>query len=1118
MVLGLPIPCFFCTFKFKQSKCKSSFESIISLKFYQMFLEVINKLLIISLLITFSSCQKDEEKWFKKVSSETSGITFTNAIIENDQYNMINYSYLYNGGGVGVGDVNNDGLPDIFFTSNQGTCELYLNKKDLHFENITKKANVQTKGWCTGVTFVDINADGFLDVYVCKSGNCPTDERKNLLFVNDGNKNGKWLGTFTEQAEKYGIANDGWSSQAAFFDYDKDGDLDLYVLNATNEDRQPNRIKENRELDGNSSANDAFYRNDNGKFSEIHTQAGIIDDGWGLGLGVGDFNNDGWEDLYISNDFLANDLIYFNNTKGGFIEKSKTVLAHSSHFSMGNDIADFNNDGLQDIIVADMMPSTNQQRKKMAGTLSNEAFEMVLQRGYNPQYMRNTLQLNNGTGLPFSEIAMMAGVNATDWSWSPLVADFDNDGWKDLFISNGYRHDITDMDFITDNAKLGQQMQLYDADKIIKETAKKQPEYKTKNRLFKNKKGSNFEDVSDKIDENTSSFTNGAIYSDLDKDGDLDLITNNIDEKAEISENISPQKNYLKINLSEGSQNRFALGAEVLIFQKNVTQTFHHSVTKGYLSSTDYSINIGLGENSKIDSLQIIWTDRTYQTLKNIKANQILNIKKALNLPKYLSKSLSKPFFQTSEFPFQNIEEPYNDFAAEPLLPHRFSTEAPTMTKGDINADGLEDFFVAGSLYKTGTFFIQKSNGTFTQKSLKSPIPIGDGGDCLLFDVDNDHDLDLYLASGGNEFEVNSTFYQDQIFLNDGKGDFNYSVERLPKMNTPSSCVVASDYDKDGDWDLFVGGRRQIVQYGEPGTSYLLQNNKGFFRDISSPELKNIGMVTTAIWTDIDQDGWQDLLIAGEFMPILSLKNEKGKLSQNPTKIAESGFWNTLAQADFDKDGDLDFIVGNIGTNNKFGITPKTPYRLYLKDFDGNGFADPIITYYVQGKEYPAANRDELLKQLPFLRKKIEKYADYSKASLHDIFNESELENALIKKVVIDKSIYLENTKNGFIIKSLPEMAQVSSIKSFWVEDFDKDGNLDVIAVGNSYAPEVGTGRVNASLGILLKNIGKGVFKVIPSSKSGIIAYGDVRHILKIKGKKNILIVSRHNDRFVQIQ
>ena len=1076
------------------------------------------KSFIIILFLTFSSCQKEEDKWFRKVPSEASGITFTNSITENDQYNMIDYSYLYNGGGVGVGDVNNDGLPDIFFTSNQSTCELYLNKKDLHFENIAKKANLQTKGWCTGVTFVDINADGFLDIYVCKSGNCPADERKNLLFVNNGMKGKNWSGTFTEQAEKYGIDNTGWSTQAAFFDYDKDGDLDLYVLNATNEDRQPNRIKENRELDGKSAANDAFYRNDKGKFTEIHTEVGIIDDGWGLGLGVGDFDNDGWEDLYISNDFLANDLIYFNNTRGKFTEKSKTLLAHTSHFSMGNDIADFNNDGLQDIMVADMMPSTNQQRKKMAGTLSNEAFEMVLQRGYNPQYMRNTLQLNNGTGLPFSEIAMMSSVNATDWSWSPLLADFDNDGWKDLFISNGYRHDITDMDFITDNAKLGQQMQLYDADKIIKETAKKQPEYKTKNRLFRNTKGLKFEDISDKIDENMPSFTNGAIYSDLDNDGDLDLITNNIDEKAEILENISPKKNYLKISLSEGSQNRFALGADLLVFQKNVTQTFHHSVTKGYLSSTDYSINIGLGENTTIDSLQIIWTDRTFQTLKNVKANQILNIKKVSNLPKYFIKNLEIPFFQTSEFPFQNIEEPYNDFAAEPLLPHRFSTEGPTMTKGDINADGLEDFFVTGSLYKTGTFFTQKPNGTFTEKSLKSPIPIGDGGECLLFDADNDLDLDLYLASGGNEFEVNSIFYQDQMFLNDGKGNFEYTPNRLPKMNTPSSCVVASDYDKDGDLDLFVGGRRQIMKYGEAGTSYLLQNNKGFFRDISSSNLKNIGMVTTALWTDIDQDGWQDLLIAGEFMPIFSLKNENGKLSQNPTKIAESGFWNTLVQADFDQDGDLDFIAGNIGTNNKFGITPETPYRLYLKDFDGNGFADPIITYYVQGKEYPAANRDELLKQLPFLRKKIEKYADYSKATLQDIFDESQLENALIKEVVTDKSIYLENTKNGFIIKSLPEMAQISSIKSFCVEDFDKDGNLDVIAVGNSYAPEVGTGRMNASLGTILKSSGKGIFKVIPSLKSGIIAQCNVRQILKVKNKRNFLVVSKHNDKFIQIR
>lgn len=1040
-----------------------------------------------------------------------------NTIKENDQYNMIDYSYLYNGGGMGVGDLNNDGLPDIFFTSNQGICELYLNKKELHFENITQKAKVQTKGWCTGVTFVDINADGFLDIYICKSGNCPAVERRNLLFVNDGMKGGKWSGTFTEQAEKYGIANEGWSSQAAFFDYDKDGDLDLYVLNATNEDRQPNRIKENRELDGHSNANDAFYRNDKGKFVEIHTQAGIIDDGWGLGLGVGDFDNDGWEDLYVSNDFLANDLIYFNNQRGGFWEKSKSLLAHTSHFSMGNDISDFNNDGWQDIIVADMMPSTNQQRKKMAGTLSNEAFEMALQRDYNPQYMRNTLQLNNGKGLPFSEIAMMAGVNATDWSWSPLLADFDNDGWKDLFISNGYRHDITDMDFITDNAKLGQQMQLFDADKIIKETAEKQPEYKTKNRLFQNTKGLKFDDISDKIEENMPSFTNGAIYSDLDNDGDLDLITNNIDERAEILENISPRKSYLKINLLENSQNRFALGAKILIFQKNVTQTYHHSVTKGYLSSKDYSINIGLGDSLQIDSLQIIWTDRTFQTLKNVKANQILNIKKVSNLPKYIPKKPETPIFKTSEFPFQNIEEPYNDFAAEPLLPHRFSSEGPTMTKGDINTDGLEDFFVSGSLYKTGTFFIQKQDGNFTEKALKSPIPIGDGGECLLFDADNDKDLDLYLASGGNEFEVNSTFYQDQIFLNDGNGNFKYSPERLPKMNTPSSCVVSSDYDKDGDLDLFVGGRRQIMRYGEAGTSYLLQNNRGFFRDVASKELKNMGMVTTALWADIDKDGWQDLMIAGEFMPIIYMKNEGGKVSKNPIKIAESGFWNTLAQADFDNDGDIDFFAGNMGTNNKFGITTESPYRLYVKDFDGNGFTDPIITYYVEGKEYPAASRDELTKQLPFLRKKIVQYADYSKATLRDIFDTSQLENVTIKEITIDNSIYLENNGKGFNVKMLPNMAQISSIKSFYLEDTDKDDILDVIVIGNSYDPEVGTGRLDASLGIMLKGLSKGKIEVISPLMSGINTLGDTRQIIKIKAKKSFLLISKNNGKFLQL-
>lgn len=1091
------------------------------------FHKMLNKSLIISALLLFFSCRKEENLWFKKVSPESSGITFINTIQENEQYNMIDYSYLYNGGGVGVGDINNDGLPDIFFTSNQATCEMYLNKGGLKFENITQNAKLKTTGWCTGVTLADVNADGFLDIYVCKSGNCPANERKNLLFINDGIKSGKWSGTFTEEAEKYGIANDGWSSQSAFFDYDKDGDLDLYVLNATNEDRQPNRIKENRELDGNSPANDAFYRNDNGKFTEIHTQAGIIDDAWGLGLGIGDFDQDGWEDLYISNDFLANDLIYFNNQKGSgsspqFTEKSKTLLAHTSHFSMGNDIADFNNDGWQDIVVADMMPSTNLQRKKMTGTLSNDAFDLVLKNGYTRQYMRNTLQLNNGNGLPFSEIGMMAGINATDWSWSPLLADFDNDSWKDLFISNGYRHDIADMDFITDNAQLGQKMQLFDADKIIKETAKKQAEYKTKNRLFRNTKNLGFKDISESIDENTPSFSNGSTYADLDNDGDIDLITNNIDETAGVFENISTPKNYLKINLSENSQNRFALGAEVIIFQKNTKQVYHHAVTKGYLSSTEYAINIGLGDEPQIDSLQIIWTDRTFQTLKNVKANQILAIKKAQNLPKYIVEKYKKTLFYTSDFPFQNTEEPFNDFATEPLLPHRFSTEGPKMTTGDINGDGLMDFFVAGSLQKTGTFFIQKTDGTFQQKPLVSPQPIGDGGDCLLFDADNDHDLDLLIASGGNEFELNSIFYQDQFFVNDGKGNFNFKTDYLPKINTPSSCIVACDYNKDGKIDVFVGGRRSIMKYGEAGTSYSPPTpregaNGG---DITPPlGVGGLGLVTSALWADIDQDGWQDLLVTGELMPIMYFKNEKGKLSEKPIEIAESGFWNTLASGDFDKDGDIDFIAGNLGLNNKFGVSKKTPYRVYLNDFDGNNYFDPVVTYFVEGKEYPAANRDDLMKQIPSLRKKFTKYSDYAKATIYDIFDESLLKKSQMKEATIAESVYLENKgkDKGFTIKALPKIAQMSTIRSILVEDVNKDGNLDAILVGNYYAPEVGTGSFDASLGVFLKGLGNGNFEAISNQKTGINLSGDTRQIIKIQAKKPFYLISKNSGAFVRL-
>lgn len=1077
---------------------------------------------IVLITIILTACQSEKDIHFQLLKSEKTGISFVNQITENDSINMVDFSYLYNGGGVGVGDINNDGLVDVYFTANQGSSKLYLNKGNLTFDDITITAGVNTSGWCTGVTFADVNADGLLDIYVCKSGNTFPQNRRNLLFINQGiQANG--VPTFVEKATDFGVAEEGNSTQAAFFDYDKDGDLDLYVMNATNDDRTPNRIKPIIK-NGNSAANDKLYRNETIStnavkksvplFVEVSTQAHILDDAWGLGLSINDVNNDGWEDIFVSNDFLGNDLLYLNNHDGTFSEQANNAFGHTSQFAMGNDISDINNDGWMDIFTADMLPIEDQKRKKMAGSWSYETFEMAQQNGYMPQYMRNTLQLNNGLdaegNINFSEIAQIANVAATDWSWSPFLADLDNDGWKDLLISNGYRRDITDLDFIAYNAE----NQLND--ERIKDLAKKQPDYKTLNRLFKNNADLTFTDKTLDWGVEEPSFSNGALAVDLDNDGDLDIVCNNIDEQASIYENItkpSIERNYLKLKLIGSTQNIFALGAKITVVTKDKKQVYHHSVTRGYQSSSDYVIHFGLGNAQVVDSVYVDWTDGRKSVLSTITANQLITVNiqqsKAVNqvvMPKI-----------TPQIPIlmvENKDSHFNDFSRQSFLLSKLSNDGLKITKGDINKDGADDFYVCGTVGQSGRFYLSRPDGTFQLRTLTDKIPMAGESDALLFDADYDQDLDLYVVKNGNQSEENITENQDKLYLNDGKGTFNESKGLIPDEQANGSCVRACDFDHDGDVDIFVGGKSKNKAYSQADNCMFLENIGGRFKNITPIALKNIGIVTDAIWADIDGDKFMDLVVVGEYMPITMVKNLKGKsfeMFNNEPINSMFGLWKCIQGADFDHDGDIDFLVGNYGVNNLFQVSTNAPLTMYYGDFDGNKRTESIHTFYLNGKETMAHTRDEMTRQLNGFRKQFPSYQAYSTINVTDFLATAHPQRFQANRL---SSIYLENKGSGaFSPKSLPNLAQISVVQSFLIHDFNADGHLDAYLVGNNYGIETSFGQQDASVGLLLVGNGKGDFEAISPTKNPYKMRGDCRDIKLLKNKKTgVLVFSKYQN------
>jgi enediyne biosynthesis protein E4 len=1078
----------------------------------------------IILVFLLSSCADKQDTMFTALLDSKTGIKFRNLLEESPDLNVLSYQYFYNGSGVATGDINNDGLVDICFTGNMVKNRLYINKGNFQFEDITPKSTIADKqGWCTGVTMVDINADGWLDIYICRSADGNTEKRKNLLFINNKDL------TFTEKAEEYGLADAGFSTQASFFDMDKDGDLDMFLLNHSNNEyagfkRELVTLKQQEnELFGSK-----LYRNDNGKFTNITEGAGITSNvlSFGLGVAVFDVNNDNWLDIYVSNDFNEEDYLFINQKNGTFKESVREVFDYTSLFSMGSDAADFNNDGKIDLITLDMLPEDNATQKMHSGADNYDKVQMLFQNGFHYQFSRNMLQLNNGNGT-FSEIGQLAGVSNTDWSWTALCADYDLDGNKDLFVTNGYVKDYTNMDFLKFSTDLATESQKkLSQNELLKTLLEKMPGSKTENYMFKNNGNLTFSKVTKDWGLGGLGFSSGATYADLDNDGDLDLVVNKINEHAALYRNNAEtlvKNNYIKIKLKGETPNVDAIGASISVhaggqefFQQNIP-------SRGYESSVDKNLVFGLGKNTNIDSIVVTWNDDKKQVLAQIKPNQVLTIEKntptskpETQNPKSLPPLSNLAFFEvTNALNFIHKENDFQDFKIQTLLPHFLSRCGPHIAKGDVNNDGLEDLYICAAKGSAGSLFIQSTSGNFLFKNIPDfqKDALAEDADAAFFDADGDKDLDLYVVSGGYEMEENNP--SDRLYFNDGKGNFFTKKEYpLPPGGTSGSSVKPCDIDKDGDLDLFVGGYVIPSKYPLPPLSILLENDgKGNFSDKTqaiSPEIKQIGMVRDAIWLDVNKDNQQDLVVAGEWVPITVFINKNGKLSKDETWSVKNstGWWNRLIAEDFDSDGDMDLVVGNLGLNSQLKASVEKPMTMYYKDFAGNGTIYPIMSYYIGEKSYPAASRDDILEQLLFLKKKYTDYKSYSTATVNDIFTTDQLKDAPMLKAEQLQTCYFENTGNGFKMTPLSIETQFSPVYALAIMDVNNDGKKDLILAGNNSATRVKYGHYSANHGTVLLGDGKGGFQAMPASQTGLILKGDVRD-MRVVDKK--LVVGFNN-------